>query len=306
MNTAESELIISIGSGLSYIGTIFVLGTYYYVEALQKIPAFRIIYQIAIADFYYVTVGLVNMLYASKTGGDECEAIGFIAEHAALAASTWAFYFSYTMYGVFTQKVRNVREMREKFFRDAVSVWLFPLIFAVIPLFFKGGYGYSFLYCWISETLPIEIYYTLVITVLYLPMGVQMVLMLVYYCKIYSAFKNSSDNSETKKLIIELMFYPIGVLLNYIISGMDRFINVGFGLNWLWFSYFHFFVKQSQGFINALVYGYSSKVREMIRNQRNKQVTDTSSLISLSSSFEMMGTSGTKRGSYTKSQGISI
>jgi hypothetical protein len=275
MNTGESELIITVGSVLSYIGTLFVCGTY-----------------------YYVTVGIINMLYASKVGGYECEAIGFIAEHAALSASTWAFYFAYTMYGVFTHKVKNIREMRDKFVRDALLIWLFPLIFAIIPLFVSGGYGYSFLYCWISDIFPTDIYYALVVTVLYVPMGVQMVLMMIYYCKIYSAFKNTAgENNDTKALIVELMFYPVGVLLNYVISAMDRFINVGFGLNWLWFSYFHFFVKQSQGFINALVYGYSSKVRELIRNQKKGA---EGIRVKLNSSFEMMNSSPAKRGSLPK------
>lgn len=301
MNTAEAELIITIGSVLSYIGTLFVVGTYYYVESLQKIPAFKIIFQIAVADFYYVSVGLFNMLYASKAGGTECEVIGFIAEHAALAASTWAYYFAYIMHGVFTQKIKNIKELREKFTRDAILLWLFPLVFAVIPLFFTGGYGYSYLYCWISETLSIEIYYTLVITVLYLPMGIQIVLLLVYYCKIYSAFKNSAENNEQKALIMELMFYPIGVVLNYLLSGIDRFINVGFGLNWLWFSYFHIFVKQSQGFLNALIYGYSSKVRAMIRNRKVRKDSDgTNNQTSLNQSFEMISTASKQRGSLVR------
>jgi hypothetical protein len=163
------------------------------------------------------------------------------------------------MYGFYVQRYSNKKELRRSFLKYTILSWLSPLIFAAVPLFLNA-YGPSNLYCWIQGQQLL-----LIIFLLYAPMGILLIMLVYFYCQIIRGLKVDATDSETKAMLYELLFYPIGVILNYLVSAFDRFFNIGLGWNILYIAYFHLFVKQAQGFINALVYGGSSKVRKAIK-----------------------------------------
>ena len=163
------------------------------------------------------------------------------------------------MYGFYVHKFKSQRDVRRKFLKYSVISWFSPLIPSILGLYFDG-YGPSALYCWIKSQELV-----LIIALLYAPMGILVILLIYFYARIVFSLRHQSSDSETRAMLFELLFYPIGVILNYLISAFDRFLNIGLGWNWVWFAYFHLFVKQAQGFVNALVYGGSSKVRKAIK-----------------------------------------
>ena len=61
-------------------------------------------------------------------------------------------------------------------------------------------------------------------------------------------------------------------MLTYSVAAGDRFINIEFQGQYIWVLRAHIFLQQSQGFLNAIIYGCNKKVREQIKQQFTKKI----------------------------------
>lgn len=195
-------LVIVIASLFSFVGILSIMVSYLSVREFQRNTAMKIIFQLACSDLYYIIVGFFNAYINYYITTYDCQIIGFFSQHASLVNPTWVFAFAYVLYGFYSKKYTSSVTIRRKLPQLIAACWLIPAFIALIPMFIDNGYGYSFLYCWISETLPIGEKLALMGALLYLPMYIEIGFIITYFYKIhYSITHTDVAMNDSRKLI---------------------------------------------------------------------------------------------------------
>lgn len=275
-NQQSLSEIAGFASVLSLIGCIFIFWSYCTIKDLRKMTAFRMVFHLALADFFLTVNGLINV-NAGDVDHEFCAVWAYFREHMALTSVLWPFVFAHTMHCFYNGRYKSQADLSKRFKYYAMFCWLGPILVSVIPIFFNA-YGSGAIYCWLwtdNHDLPVELIFMLSMIVFYGPITIIILFMVGYYINILRhMMKNPS--TESKSAIYSLFFYPVAFFITYAFAAGDRFINLEFKGEYVWLLKGHILLQQTQGFLNAVIYGCSGKVREQIKNHFDKKKKDRS------------------------------
>lgn len=173
----------------------------------------------SVAELLYAAVGVVGFwVTLSDTNGQAssiCYYLGPFVKHTTLAVYFWCFVFAQTTYGFFVGVFNKQNEIRDKLWKIALLCWTVPLLFDFIPYFFSG-YGTAFHTCGIQNGGSESTFLILELICFYLPIGFATFGSFFYYLKIFRSTE-SMDVFE-KKIILEMILYPLPAFTDFIIS----------------------------------------------------------------------------------------
>jgi len=290
------QTLAHIGTGLSLLGSMFIFWSYCVIKGLNRSPAFRMIFCLSITDFMVTINGIVN-LNADKTNEKFCEVWGFARGYFSLSSILWPFAFAHSMHCFYNGSFRNSNDWKKKIRIYKLFCWGAPIVFAIIPLFFKA-YGPSDIYCWLKDPViegktPKELAdmkFWLSIAAYYGPVTIVVLLMLYYYIKIIR-YMIMNPSGESSTVFYSLFFYPLIMIITFCFSMGDRLFNLLSEHPCLFMIQAHLLLRQLQGFMNAVVYCMGRKFREKFkkhfafrREQKKKKYMYFSDQDSLNSS----------------------
>jgi len=271
MNAQEYEdedvylfgLIVSI---LSLLGCLFMMLSYWFVYELRRLPAYKLIFNLALADFLLTLNGLFTIQFPSPTLNDNfCYIWGIYRQYAMIASFCWPFLFGHVLFAFYHGRFRSSRDIHNRFYLITLFGWGLPILFTIIPIFFDA-YGDAHFYCWLDEEKFLrdpDVWVYLVFGCFYIPIFLLGLIVSFYYFKIIVSVCRT--RKEERPPLLELLFYPGLFLIRVALTAVDRFWDLNNTRDIYWMFTSHLILGQAQGFLNFVAYGMSERVRNAIK-----------------------------------------
>lgn len=277
--SSDQEMVTSVllvGSILSILGCFFIIILYFFLKL--KIFAYKLVLYMAIADLVHSVCLLLPLTEPW------CHIQGFLLEFSSLSSIIWTAIMAYSLYESVIKLNSNI-EAKEKHY--LIVGFIVPLLISCIPEI-SQAYGYSQGWCWIVEN---EYNYIYRIICFYLILAV----VFVYNCVVYwivwkklykeilKDMKDEEINRINKDLVRKLKMYPVAMLVSYAGVASKRLIEmIHFKGEIFWLSLIGGGMMSLIGFFDAIVYGFSSEVKQRIKvclRRRNYSEEDLSGFI---------------------------
>ena len=243
---AQSMNIANISAHIiSFISALCVLITYCIIPNLKKNLLQRFVAYLNISNFLW-NIGSI-LIIIGKYYDFNCDLIqifSLIGIFGWSTANIWSFLFSLNIYWMLKGN-QNLKKYE-----------IYALIFNyVIMLLVTIAYTYV-----ISNT---QNYFFLVDLVGGLFLILAMIATIFIYKKVVQASKIIFDLENSKRALINIMRYPIVTIIMIIMYIIERILFVMEGCSIILTVIFTF--RCLQGFIDAIIYGFNSSVRDEIR-----------------------------------------
>ena len=281
LNYSQHDISILISASLSILGCLLIITSSLIFKKLQSYT-FRLVTYLAIADLLASISnpqsGFILPGYKDRTW---CIAQSLVQNYSQMASLIITGIISYSLYKMIVLNDLSITN-KEKYF---VSFsFLLPLVLTPLPLI-TGSYGESGGWCWILYSQPIDRFWMVI--EFYGQLVLMLFLNIFFYTKIFKILKRDEAFSQNREMMHKVMnrikWYPLILLICFGPSLVHRV-------------YYEFHESHSEalnivsgcmaaiyGFVNALVYGMTSKVRAVYKKAIGKLFTPSNH--SLSTNF---------------------
>lgn len=252
-------LALLVGSILSIIGCFFII--FFYFSLKLKIFAYKLVLYMAIADLVHSVCLLLPITEPW------CHIQGFLLEFSSLSSIIWTAIMAYSLYESVIKLNSNI-EAKEK--QYLIVGFIVPLLISCLPEI-SQAYGYSQGWCWIADRdndfiYRIICFYLILIVVFVYNCAVYWIVWKKLYREILNDMKDEEINRINKDLVTKLKMYPVAMLVSYAGVASKRLIEmIHFKGEMFWLCLIGGGFMSLIGFFDAIVYGFSSEVRQRIR-----------------------------------------
>lgn len=269
MNEERIYISISVSSTLSLLGCVFIIVVYFRHTELQGF-AYKLIAYLALLDLLHCLLFLIPTYDLESTDG-LCICQAFLITIVTLESVIWTSVISISLYFSVVRKV-DVKGFVNKIF---FYVTAFCSVVSFIPMS-KGAdeYASRLGWCWLKNDL-----YKIIL--LYVPLWLIIILNSIIYMivirKVKSEFEVYKEiNSLGKSIIRKLRMYPILLIVSFTpvtILRIFETINQSHSENLVIISGIFTCLN---GFLNAMVYGCTRQVRELVFTSQAPRIVNYS------------------------------
>jgi len=257
MSTSVQQANIGILEGIagsfSIAGILFVLISWSIFKELREHIAFRLAVYICISDLFFSIAGI--LFYMEFTLG--YSSLTFIESmlcyYSFYSGFLWTAVFAYSVYCIANEQTETITDNENLYI---VASYGFPVFLTSISLLASENNS-GFLFHGFNYDIPVYL------------MPYFSVLAFNCFCffKAYQIFKVKNPTA-IKQIVSEMLTYPSIFLLAWggFCGGMIYHDITG-NLPGESYMYFITFMMRFQGFLNAMAYGFTPSVRELIRSR---------------------------------------
>ena len=265
----EEEIIIDVNiivNSLSLLGSLFILVAFCSFKQL-RVYAFKLVAMLSLADFFQS----LGMLIGPMHNGDKmCYAQALIISYFSVVSICCTMVIAWTLYSAIILQTPNIEA---RFTRNMLFAYGLPLIGTIIPLF-SGSYGEADGFCWVMSDDAKD----MIIGILqfYVPLWIAFGFNTYCYFRVYRVInvllqnlegRKDDDRYRKLKLIKRLRFYPIILVFCWTAGTIHRLYSLANPEEpLLWMAILTILFGSLQGLLNAIVYGFSGPVKEVIKD----------------------------------------
>jgi len=261
--------------GLSIIGSFFMIFSFLIFYRKLKAIFFRLVFMLCISDLAISVVLVFGASGLLKKGSllppksNTCQIQGFCVQFLLQVANLYILMIALCLYRVIVSQKAHVNVIFEVC--GHIFIWGYSAALAYLPLKEIGGMNYSNAgaWCWINEAPKYARFVMLYVCVwgIIIVIIVMNIIIWINFRSLYK-FTLKSPNEATKKkfqnIYRRLFIYPLAFIILWTPSILNRvvqvFISELFVLNLL-----QAIFLPLQGFIDAIVYGFTSVLHEDYR-----------------------------------------
>ena len=276
--TTNIALVISM---LSLMGSIFIIICYIAFKHLRKF-AFTLVMILSVTDvlnqtmdFLQPTAAELDYMESSNTVSTECYVQAIGNSIFELASVLWTTAIAATLYMfIFLRMTSDAVESKLKYM--FLFCYGLPLILGLLPLI-NNAYGPSGAWCWIKTNAGFEYWQFIQF---YGPLWIAIIFNTFVYVRTWRLlrriYETSNGNDETyqrlRGVMQRLQMYPFILIIVWLFASINRLYEAfSPGGNQIFALYLlQRACSSSQGLLNALAYGFSTGVREAIKESMAK------------------------------------
>lgn len=244
-------------SALSVVGTAFIVITYAVFPDIQTFP-FKLIVYLSAANFFSSVAYFFDLqgdFRVDPSPGFQCYFGAGLAEYFDVASFLWTSVIGFNILQVLVLKRGRSVEQYEKWYH--LFCWGVPLILLIIAIA-GGALGDAGTWCWIK--LGLDGYR---FGLYYIPLFLVLIGNAVLY---YIIMRGMRDSNLSDAVNFRLRLYLIVFVALRISSAANRLQESADPEHpQFWLYFIHSFASPLQGFANAMVYGFTVKVRQQYR-----------------------------------------
>jgi hypothetical protein len=251
---------------LSILGSLFIIFVFISFKSLHKF-AFKLIFILSIFDLLS-SIAFLIPTWDSDYTSPSCQVQAILISFFTFAGVVWTAFIAVSLYYIIAKN----KVFPEKYWKQSFAVTIvLSLIEAVVPIITKS-YGTVAGWCWITQTSDLDAGFYERYIMFYLPVWVLIFLIIGLYVFVIKSLKDTYQDEKTiKSLNKKLTYYPMILIicfLPYTIKGLLELIRVKFVFDHqVPLTMFAGIFRSLIGFLNAIVYGYTKKVKEEIRSK---------------------------------------
>lgn len=254
------SVLVDFTSGLSLLGCLFILLVYLFFKEL-RVFAFKLVLHMTLCDSIRCLGFLLQHADSSL-----CETQGVLIQAGSLGSILWNGVIARTLY---LSVVAEIRDVEKKEGRFTAGVYALVALLTGLP-WITRSYGDAVGWCWIKgddgkDYLMGNIWRGVCF---YLPLFLVFLNNFYSYYHVISTLRSNFSHPEVSSLINKLRFYPIILILCYILVLSKRIYNLAQpSINDFPFAVIAALSLGSIGFIDAVIYGFNPTVRGVIRQR---------------------------------------
>jgi hypothetical protein len=259
-------LINAVASVLSILGCLFIIFMYTCCRELKKL-AFRIIAILSAFDLLNA-ISFIIPTYGSGIQDFSCFFQGFLMNFSSFAAVLWASFVGITLYLVFVRGYTNIpKVMKWYFFFDLLA----SALLATIPYFMEHEVNEG--YCWLYRGHSKKKYFLRFMSFL-VPLWGIIFVNIYLFISVFRTLRESEGGEiaiSRRKLSVKIGIYPVIIVacyMPYTIKGVME-IQDGFDSDRLEYklTIITGVIRCLIGLFNAIAYGFTKKVKNIIRKK---------------------------------------
>lgn len=242
-------------AAFSLVGCLFIMVCYWRYADLRNF-AFTLVFWMSVTDLIFSIGNIMGDVNGtSYPATDLCKFQGVLRSFGNLSSLIWAVSIAFTLHLCYLQQ----RIQFSPATADSIlpyfhlACWIPTVVLTFLP-FSTDSYVDSGGWCSLSPTwIWIQFFGPLVIGV-------------VYCCWVYYAiYKKLISNPQTSEseLVSRVKYYPAVLIVSKFFAILDRFLRLG-DVYWVPLACLHVAFSASQGWMNAVVYGMTDRVRKKI------------------------------------------
>ena len=283
MSTTESErLNIYIGnttaSSLSLFGSLFIIITYSMFTDLRGY-AFKMILILALFDILNC-IGFSIPTYESTDKSIPCHIQAVLINISTIAGILWTSVIAYSLHSIFYNESSKIKE---RFPLQLGGVSFFALVSGVVPEV-TNAYGRTAGWCWITlDDMNYNLFFFQRLSFLFIPLCLAIVFNATVYARVFRRVVMLPDRdlsgTAKKGFVRKLKLYPLILILCYLPFTVKQILEMTSvsRVEYLYvFTLVSGVMRCLHGICNAVVYGFTEKVRKRIvetfQNPRTRSI----------------------------------
>lgn len=256
---------------LSILGSLFIITLFLSFSSLKKF-AFTLIVVLSILDLFN-SIAFTIPTFNSRSWSPECQAQAILSNFFTLLGVFWAGYIALSLYFILAKN----QIFPEKYWKHSLIILtILCLVNTIIPII-TNSYGTVAGWCWIEQSGKLDAGFYERNFLFFIPLWLTIFFIILLYIAVLRVLKNNFNDEVTiKSLNKKLTYYPIILIfcfLPYTIKAMLELNEV-----WIVVEYeveltvIAGVFRSLNGFLNALVYGFTKKVRGLLREWRIRKL----------------------------------
>ena len=262
---------------LSILGSLFIIFVFISIKSLHKF-AFKLIFILSIFDLFS-SIAFLIPTWDANYNSPSCQIQAILISFFTFGGVIWTTFIAVSLYYIIAKN----KVFPEKFWKHSFVLTLaLSLIEAVVPIITKS-YGTVAGWCWITQTRYLDSGFYERYLLFFLPVWLMIFLIIGLYVFVIKSLKDTYQDEKTiKSLNKKLTYYPMILIicfLPYTIKGLLELIGVNFVFKYqVPLTMFAGIFRSLIGFLNAIVYGYTKKVKQEIRSKFSTRSDITQSI----------------------------
>lgn len=258
------EVVSIFFSTISFLGSTFIVVMYLRHPELRSF-IFQIVVWISASDMIY---SLANALGNPSDGTDACYAQAVMIQFFGLSSMLWTVAIAFTVDQVYLKgkSLDDATQLKKNFH---LFVWPASTLLTILPAT-TGNYGSATGWCWIDVKHNADWGTTWRFLCFYVPLWAVAVYNLTVYYRVRVALNEAIEQGGSKAGSVQrmqrLIYYPLVLVGCYFFGTINRIENI-FAKPVYVLVVFHTIGMSSQGTLNALVYGLSPSVKQVIMKE---------------------------------------
>jgi uncharacterized membrane protein len=249
---------------LSILGCFFIVSVYLSFKSLHKF-AFKLILILSLFDLGN-SVAFLIPTWSAESSSARCQAQAILTSFFTFAGVLWTTFIAISLYFI----IGKSRLFPEKYWKHILTIIILTCVIETVVPLTTHSYGTVAGWCWIVQTTNLDAGFYERYFLFFVPLWCMIILIIILYIFLIKTVRKSyQDESTVKSLNKKLTYYPIILIicfLPYTVKGLLELLNVSFALEQqVLLTIFAGVSRSLVGFLNAVVYGYTKRVRNEIR-----------------------------------------
>lgn len=255
---------------LSILGSLFIIIIFLSFRSLQKF-AFTLVFILGILDLFN-SIAFAIPTYNSDDSSAECQIQGILLNFFTLIGVLWTAYIAFSLYYILAKN----QIFPEKYWKHSlVGLILICILNTMIPII-TDTYGTVAGWCWIEQTNELDTGFFERYFLFFIPLWLTVFFIIFLYVKVLKVLRcNYNDECTVKSLNKKLTYYPIILILcflPYTVKALLELNQIEFVVEYqVAFTIVAGVFRSLNGFLNALVYGNTKKVRGLLRKWKDDE-----------------------------------
>lgn len=261
-SSQESDILLSlrISNSFSLFGNLSIILLYSCYESLRSY-GFRLLFFMSIAD------GIRSLGFLLPLENDAlCIIQGFLTNYGSISGIIWTSLIAYSLYCIVIIEVQNIKGFQNY----CLSLgFFFPLITSSLP-FITDSYGQAEGWCWIKPGFYQVIwrmgtFYSIIVALLIFNIWCYYKIIKELRYEIEMLKEADSKFDEKKMLLKRFFLHPLAIIICYLPILCKRLYEINYpDNNTFWLTIFSGVINSLIGLLNAVIYGASNNVVEVI------------------------------------------
>lgn len=259
------QLSLIICNSISFVGSLGIILLFSTFKALRSF-AFRLVFYMSIADSIRA-IGFILPIHPHSY----CIAQAFLTGFGSISGLIWTSIIAFCLYCVVIREINNI----QKYHMFMILIgYILPIFLVALPQM-TDSYGEDKGWCWIKQDYygflwRIGGFYAILIIVL--------IINIVSYYKIIREIRyeielladSDHEISDKQKLFSRFRMYPLVIVFCYLPLLTKRIYEIFTDDSIYWLTIFAAITTSIIGILNAIVYGLTDSVKEIILDTINK------------------------------------
>ena len=271
VTTERERLNIYIGnttaSSLSLLGSLFIIITYSLFTDLRGY-AFKMVLILALFDILNC-IGFMIPTYDSTNKSIPCHIQAILINISSIAAILWTSVIAYSLHSIFHNESSKIKE---RFPLQVGGVSFFALISGVVPEV-TDAYGRTAGWCWITlNGMNYNFFFYQRLSFLFIPLCLAIVFNATVYARVFRRVivlpDDDMSGTAKKGFVRKLKLYPLILILCYLPFTVKQALEMT-SVRRVEYMYVLTLIsgvmRCLHGICNAVVYGFTGKIRKRIR-----------------------------------------